>query len=220
MDFSPLYISLKTAGLATIITFILGIYAARFICKLKKYRGFIDGIITLPLVLPPTVVGFFLLLFLGKNSFIGQFLAVFDINIIFSWPATVITAVVVSFPLMYRTTRGAFEQIDKDLIFAARTLGMSEEKIFWKIILPLAKSGILAGAILSFARALGEFGATIMLAGNIPGKTQTMSTAIYSAVQANDQETAFVWAGIIIVVSLMVMVLMNYWLKQQQKVNS
>lgn len=220
MDFSPLYISLKTAGLATIITFILGIYAARFICKLKKYKGFIDGIITLPLVLPPTVVGFFLLLFLGKNSFIGQFLAVFDINIIFSWSATVITAVVVSFPLMYRTTRGAFEQIDKDLIFAARTLGMSEEKIFWKIILPLAKSGILAGAILSFARALGEFGATIMLAGNIPGKTQTMSTAIYSAVQANDQEAAFVWAGIIIVVSLMVMVLMNYWLKQQQKVNS
>lgn len=220
MDFSPLYISLKTAGLATVITFILGIYAARFICKLKKYKGFIDGIITLPLVLPPTVVGFFLLLFLGKNSFIGQFLAVFDINIIFSWSATVITAVVVSFPLMYRTTRGAFEQIDKDLIFAARTLGMSEEKIFWKIILPLAKSGILAGAILSFARALGEFGATIMLAGNIPGKTQTMSTAIYSAVQANDQETAFVWAGIIIVVSLMVMVLMNYWLKQQQKVNS
>ena len=220
MDFSPLYISLKTAGLATVITFILGIYAARFICKLKKYKGFIDGIITLPLVLPPTVVGFFLLLFLGKNSFIGQFLAVFDINIIFSWPATVITAVVVSFPLMYRTTRGAFEQIDKDLIFAARTLGMSEEKIFWKIILPLAKSGILAGTILSFARALGEFGATIMLAGNIPGKTQTMSTAIYSAVQANDQETAFVWAGIIIVVSLMVIVLMNYWLKQQQKVNS
>lgn len=220
MDFSPLYISLKTAGLATVITFILGIYAARFICKLKKYKGFIDGIITLPLVLPPTVVGFFLLLFLGKNSFIGQFLAVFDINIIFSWSATVITAVVVSFPLMYRTTRGAFEQIDKDLIFAARTLGMSEEKIFWKIILPLAKSSILAGAILSFARALGEFGATIMLAGNIPGKTQTMSTAIYSAVQANDQEAAFVWAGIIIVVSLMVIVLMNYWLKQQQKVNS
>ena len=193
---------------------------ARIYLQIKKYQGFIDGIITLPLVLPPTVVGFFLLLFLGKNSFIGQFLAVFDINIIFSWPATVITAVVVSFPLMYRTTRGAFEQIDKDLIFAARTLGMSEEKIFWKIILPLAKSGILAGAILSFARALGEFGATIMLAGNIPGKTQTMSTAIYSAVQANDQETAFVWAGIIIVVSLMVMVLMNYWLKQQQKVNS
>ena len=219
MDFSPLYISLKTATLATCITFVLGIYAARFMRNVKKYQGILDGIITLPLVLPPTVVGFFLLLFLGKNSFIGQFLNLFDINIIFSWTATVITAVVVSFPLMYRTTRGAFEQIDQDLIFAARTLGMSEEKIFWKIILPLAKSGILAGAILSFARALGEFGATIMLAGNIPGKTQTMSTAIYSAVQANDQEAAFVWAGIIIIVSLIVMILMNYWLKQKYIVN-
>ena len=214
-----MYISLKTASLATIITFILGIYAARFIVKLKKYQGFVDGIITLPLVLPPTVVGFFLLLILGKQSFVGKFLDLFDISIIFSWPATVITAVVVSFPLMYRTTRGAFEQIDKDLIFAARTLGMSEEKIFWKIILPLAKSGILAGTILSFARALGEFGATIMLAGNIPGKTQTMSTAIYSAVQANNQEMAFIWAGIIIIVSLIVMVLMNYWLKQQRTLN-
>lgn len=219
MDFSPLYISLKTAGLATIITFILGIYAARFIVKLKRYQGFIDGLITLPLVLPPTVVGFFLLLILGKNSFIGSFLNLFDINIIFSWTATVITAVVVSFPLMYRTTRGAFEQIDQDLIFAARTLGMSEEKIFWKITLPLAKSGILAGTVLSFARALGEFGATIMLAGNIPGKTQTMSTAIYSAVQANNQEIAFIWAGIIIVVSLIIMLLMNYCLKQQRIVN-
>lgn len=219
MDFSPLYISLKTAGLATVITFILGIYAARFIVKFKKYQGFIDVLITLPLVLPPTVVGFFLLLILGKHSLIGNFLNLFDINIIFSWPATVITAVVVSFPLMYRTTRGAFEQIDQDLIFAARTLGMSEEKIFWKIILPLAKSGILAGTVLAFARALGEFGATIMLAGNIPGKTQTMSTAIYSAVQANNQEIAFIWAGIIIVVSLIVMLLMNYWLKQQRRVN-
>lgn len=219
MDFSPLYISLKTAGLATVITFVLGIYAARFIVKLKKYQGFIDGLITLPLVLPPTVVGFFLLLILGKNSLIGSFFNLFDINIIFSWPATVITAVVVSFPLMYRTTRGAFEQIDQDLIFAARTLGMSEEKIFWKITLPLAKSGILAGAVLAFARALGEFGATIMLAGNIPGKTQTMSTAIYSAVQANNQEIAFIWAGIIIVVSLIVMLLMNYSLKQQRRVN-
>ena len=215
MDLSPLYISLKTAGLATVITFIFGIYAARYIRKIKRFQGIIDGIITLPLVLPPTVVGFFLLLFLGRNSFIGQFLNMFDISVIFTWPATVITAVVVSFPLMYRTTRGAFEQIDEDLISAARTLGMSEEKIFWKIIIPLSWSGIMAGMILSFARALGEFGATIMLAGNIPGKTQTMSTAIYSAVQANDQDTAFVWATIIIILSLIVMVLMNYWLKRQ-----
>ncbi len=217
MDFSPLYISIKTAGLATLITFICGIYAARYIGRIKRFQGIIDGIITLPLVLPPTVVGFFLLLFLGKNSFIGQFLQIFDINIIFSWPATVITAVVVSFPLMYRTVKGTFEQINEDYISAARTLGMSEEKIFWKITIPLSWSGIMAGMILSFARALGEFGATIMLAGNIPGKTQTMSTAIYSAVQANDQQTAFMWASIIIVLSLFVMILMNYWLKKQRK---
>ncbi len=217
MDFSPLYISIKTAGLATLITFICGIYAARYIGRIKRFQGIIDGIMTLPLVLPPTVVGFFLLLFLGKNSFIGRFLQIFDINIIFSWPATVITAVVVSFPLMYRTVKGTFEQINEDYISAARTLGMSEEKIFWKITIPLSWSGIMAGTILSFARALGEFGATIMLAGNIPGKTQTMSTAIYSAVQANDQQTAFMWASIIIVLSLFVMILMNYWLKKQRK---
>lgn len=218
MDLSPLIISIKTASLATVITFILGIYAARYIKRIKKYQGIIDGIITLPLVLPPTVVGFFLLLFLGKNSLIGQFLNVFDINIIFSWPATVITATVVSFPLMYRTTRAAFEQVDRDLIAAARTLGASEERIFWKIILPLTKPSIIAGTILSFARALGEFGATIMLAGNIPGKTQTMATAIYSAVQANDQESAFIWAFIIIIFSLIVMVVMNYWLKKQKDI--
>ncbi len=218
MDLSPLIISIKTAGLATAITFVLGIYAARYIRHIKHFQGIIDGIITLPLVLPPTVVGFFLLLFLGKNGFIGQFLQLFDISVIFSWPATVITATVVSFPLMYRTVRGTFEQIDADIISAARTLGMSEERIFWKITVPLSWPGIMAGMILSFARALGEFGATIMLAGNIPGKTQTMSTAIYSAVQANDQDTAFVWAAIIIVLSLVVMVLMNYWLKMQSRV--
>ena len=218
MDLSPLIISIKTASLATVITFVLGIYAARYIKRVKKYQGIIDGIITLPLVLPPTVVGFFLLLLLGKNSFIGQFLNIFDINIIFSWPATVITATVVSFPLMYRTTRAAFEQVDRDLIAAARMLGASEERIFWKIILPLTKPSIIAGTILSFARALGEFGATIMLAGNIPGKTQTMATAIYSAVQANDQESAFIWAFIIIIFSLIVMVVMNYWLKKQKDI--
>lgn len=218
MDLSPLIISVKTAGLATAITFVLGIYAARYIRHIKHFQGIIDGIITLPLVLPPTVVGFFLLLMLGRNSFIGQFLQLFDISVIFSWPATVITATVVSFPLMYRTVRGTFEQIDADIISAARTLGMSEERIFWKIIVPLSWPGIMAGMILSFARALGEFGATIMLAGNIPGKTQTMSTAIYSAVQANDQDTAFVWAAIIIVLSLAVMVLMNYWLKKQSRI--
>lgn len=220
MDLAPLFISLKTALLATAITFFFGLYAARYVMQLERYQGIIDGLFTLPLVLPPTVVGFFLLVFLGKNSIVGKFLLQFDISIVFSWEATVIASTVVAFPLMYRTSRGAFEQIDENLISAARTLGMSEEKIFWRIVLPLSWSGIAAGTILAFARALGEFGATIMLAGNIPGKTQTMATAIYSAVQAGDRDTAYVWAGVIIVLSFVIMILMNYWSNAQKKVSS
>lgn len=220
MDLAPLFISLKTALLATAITFFFGLYAARYVMQLERYQGIIDGLFTLPLVLPPTVVGFFLLVFLGKNSVVGKFLLQFDISIVFSWEATVIASTVVAFPLMYRTSRGAFEQIDENLISAARTLGMSEEKIFWRIVLPLSWSGIAAGTILAFARALGEFGATIMLAGNIPGKTQTMATAIYSAVQAGDRDTAYVWAGVIIVLSFVIMILMNYWSNAQKKVSS
>lgn len=217
MDLAPLFISLKTALLATVITFFLGLYAAFWVIKLERWQGLIDGLFTLPLVLPPTVVGFFLLIVLGKNSFIGKFLSQFDISIVFSWEATVIASTVVAFPLMYRTARGAFEQIDYNLISAARTLGMSERKIFWRIILPLSWSGVAAGTILAFARALGEFGATIMLAGNIPGKTQTMATAIYSTVQAGNRDAAYLWSGIIIVISFVVMILMNYWSKAQKK---
>ena len=220
MDLAPLFISLKTALLATVITFFFGLYGARYVMKLERYQGIIDGIFTLPLVLPPTVVGFFLLILLGKNSLVGKFLLQFDLSIVFSWEATVIASTVVAFPLMYRTTRGAFEQVDHNLISAARTLGMSEERIFWRIILPLSWSGIAAGTVLAFARALGEFGATIMLAGNIPGKTQTMATAIYSAVQAGDRETAYVWAGVIIIISFVIMILMNYWSNAQKKVNT
>lgn len=216
MDLSPLFISIKTALLATTITFFLGLYAARYIRGRQQWQGLLDGVLTLPLVLPPTVVGFFLLLLLGKNSYIGQLLQQVDIQVVFSWEATVIAATVVAFPLMYRTTRGAFEQVDKNYVYAARTLGMSEEGIFWKIIIPLSWPGIAAGAILAFARALGEFGATIMLAGNIPGKTQTMSTAIYSAVQSGDRDTAFIWAFVIILLSLVIMILMNYWTNRQK----
>jgi molybdate transport system permease protein len=217
MDWSPLFISLKTALWATVLTFFSGIYAAYQINRLKRWQGVIDGILTLPLVLPPTVIGFFLLLFLGKNSAIGKFLQQFDIQVIFSWEATVIAATVVAFPLMYRTARGAFEQIDDDYVQAARTLGMSELKIFRRVIIPLAWPGLAAGTILAFARALGEFGATIMLAGNIPKRTQTMSTAVYAAVQANDRATSFLWAGIIILLSIAIIVLMNYWLNRQKK---
>ncbi|MBP2630863.1 MAG: molybdate transporter, permease protein [Firmicutes bacterium] len=218
MNLSPLIISLKTAFLATVITFFLGIFAAHFVVKMKRFQGIMDAILTLPMVLPPTVVGFFLLLFFGKNSLIGKFLLSFDITFVFSWEATVVAAVVVSLPLMYRTTRGAFEQIDKNIIYAARTLGVSETKIFWRVILPNSWYGVMAGVILSFTRALGEFGATIMVAGNIPGLTQTMSTAIYSAVQAGDNETAFQWVLIVVMISFAVIMLLNYWTKNQNEI--
>lgn len=214
---SPLYISLKTAALATVLTFFLGIFLAYVVVSMKRFQGVFDAIITLPMVLPPTVVGFFLLLFLGKRSTIGQILLSFDIQFVFTWQAAVTAAVVVSLPLMYRTARGAFEQIDRNIIHAARTLGVSEWRIFWHVLLPNAKGGILAGLVLSFTRALGEFGATIMVAGNIPGRTQTMSTAIYAAVQANDDATAFLWVGIVVAFSLVVVTLMNAWLSYATK---
>lgn len=209
MEISPLIVTLKTAIFSTAITFFLGIFLAYRVTKMKKFKNLADAIIILPMVLPPTVVGFFLLLIFGKKSLIGQFFLQFDINFVFTWKAAVISAVIVSLPLMYRTTRGAFENLDKNIIFAAQTLGASNEKIFLKIILPNARFGILAGIILSFTRALGEFGATIMFAGNIPGKTQTMSTAIYSAVQANDYESAFRWAAALIIFSLIFIILLN-----------
>ena len=211
LDLSPLWISLKVALPATIFTFVLGICAARTVVKLKHGQAVLDGLFTLPLVLPPTVVGFFLLLAFGKNSLVGQFFSQFGFSFIFSWQGAVIASTVVSFPLMSRTVRGAFEQINPEYLYAARTLGMTERKIFRKIMLPLAWPGILAGTILSFARALGEFGATIMIAGNIPGKTQTMSVAVYTAVQAGDRESAFLWVMIIVCFSFVMMLALNFW---------
>ena len=212
MEISPLIITLKTAVVSTIITFFIGIALAYFVVNLKRGQSLADAIITLPMVLPPTVVGFFLLLMFGKRSLIGQFLLQFDFSLVFTWQATVIAAVIVSMPLMYRTTRGAFEQLDSNIIYAARTLGVSEWQIFWHILIPNTKSGILAGLVLSFTRALGEFGATIMFAGNIPGVTQTMSTAIYAAVQANDYDLAFQWAMALVAFSLVFIVIMNTWI--------
>lgn len=211
MDWSPLIISIKTAVLATVITFFLGIYAAHQVLKLKgKLQWVLDGIFTLPLVLPPTVAGFFLLLLFGKRGPLGKFLALFDIQIVFTWSATVIAAVVIAFPLMYRSAKAAFEQIDKNVIYAGRTLGMAEIKIFWSIIMPLALPGIISGGILAFARALGEFGATLMIAGNIKGVTQTVPVAIYSATQGNKMDQAMLWVGIIVGISFIVVFFMNY----------
>ena len=219
MDFSPLWISLKTAFLATIITSIIGIFISYKMANYKgRGRGLIDGVFTLPLILPPTVIGFFLLLICGKNGFVGKIFMSFNKNIIFSWSATVIAATVVAFPMMYRTCRSAFEQIDKNMISAARTLGLSETKIFFKIAIPLAWPGIIGGLVLSFARALGEFGATLMIAGNIPGKTQTMPVAIFFAVEGGDMNKAMMWVMIIVAISIAMILLLNYWSEFQQKI--
>ena len=214
---SPLIISLEVAGLATVMTFFLGIALAYGVLQLRSRLAstIADAVITLPLVLPPTVVGFFLLLLLGKRSAIGSALLALDLPLVFTWRAAVIAAVIVSLPLMYRTARGAFEALDRNMIHAAQTLGVSNGRIFWRIIVPNARHGILAGLVLSFARALGEFGATIMFAGNIPGRTQTMSTAIYAAVQANNYDLALRWAIIISLFSLIFIGAMNLYLKRE-----
>jgi molybdate transport system permease protein len=218
MDLTPLWISIKTAVTATVITFILGILAAWFVLGYRgKLKGLIDSIFTLPMVLPPTVVGFFLLVVFGRNGTFGKFLYTHGIQIIFSWYANVLAAAVVAFPLMYKTVRGAFEQVDINLIYAARTLGASEWKVFWRIIIPNAWPGVAAGTILAFARALGEFGATLMVAGNIPGKTQTIPVAIFFAAEGGDMKLALTWVVLIFVISFVVMTLMNYWTEYQKK---
>ncbi|MEG4322023.1 MULTISPECIES: molybdate ABC transporter permease subunit [unclassified Microcoleus] len=217
-DLSPLWISLKTSAIATFFTFFLGISAARWMLSTRiRGKALIEGIFISPLVLPPTVVGFLLLLLFGRNGAIGQLLLKFDLTIIFTWQAAVITATVVSFPLMYKTALGSFEQIDANLLNAARTLGASEWTVFWRIMLPLAWPGILAGTILAFARALGEFGATLMLAGNIPGQTQTIPMAIYFAVESGDMRQAAIWVLIVLSLAFSVLTAVNYWTDLQKK---
>jgi len=217
MDISPLWISLKVAFAATVFTFFLGIIAARAVLSAGRFKSVVDGIFSLPMVLPPTVTGFFLLLIFGKNSVVGTFLSKLGINVLFTWQGAVVAATAVAFPIMYRTARGAFEQVDPNLIYAARTLGMSESKIFLRIMLPVSWPGVAAATILSFARAMGEFGATIMLAGNIPGRTRTMSIAIYTAVQSGDRALAYRWVAVIMAISFITVFLMNYWTDCQAK---
>lgn len=211
LDLSPLRISFATTVVATAFTFVLGVLAAKAMYGTKgRMRGWIDGVLTLPLVLPPTVVGFLLLLAFGRRSVIGQALEHLGFTIAFSWPATVIAAVVVAFPLMYRTALGGFEQVNPTLLEAARTLGASEWRVFRRVLLPLAWPGVLAGTVLASARALGEFGATLMLAGNIPGRTQTLPIAIFSAAEGGDMRTATVWVLLIIALSFGIIALLNY----------
>jgi molybdate transport system permease protein len=200
---------MQVALFATVITFLTGILAAALTMRMKRGRNVLDGLLTLPLVLPPTVIGFFLLLIFGRNGLVGGLLLKLEMTVIFTLTGAVIAAATVSFPLMYRTARGALESFDPDLINAARTLGMPEWRIFLKVILPNIKSSILAGTVLSFARAMGEFGATIMVAGNIPGRTQTMSTAVYTAVQSGNREAAFLWSALICLISFAVVFILN-----------
>ena len=217
IDPSPLLISLATTCAATAATFLLGLAAARRMYGMRgSLRAWIDGLLTLPLVLPPTVVGFFLLVLLGRRSFIGHALEQIGVVIVFSWPATVIAATVVAFPLMYRTTLGAFEQVNPNLLDGARTLGASEWTVFRRVLLPMASPGVLAGTVLAFARAMGEFGATLMLAGNIPGRTQTMPLAIFFAAEDGDMRVAFLWVSLIVVLSLAIIRLLH-WERKTRK---
>ena len=213
MDWSPIGISMKTASLSILVTFFLGLIVAWFLVKIKNDTAkiILDGIFTLPLVLPPTVVGFFLLYVFGVRGPIGKFfIEFFAVKIAFSWWATVIAAVVMSFPLMYRSARGAFEPVDSNLPDAGRTLGMSEWKIFWKVLFANALPGIISGGILAYARGLGEFGATAMLAGNIAGQTRTLPMAVYSEVAAGNMGEASYYVIVIIVIAFIAIFIMDF----------
>ena len=211
LDWSPLFISLKTGIAATVISFFLGIFAARKAVKASpRKKAVIDGILTLPMVLPPTAAGFFLLLLFSRRRPLGSFLfEQFDIKVVQTWLGCVIAATVIAFPLMYRNARAAMEQIDMNLVYAGRTLGMSDLRIFWTVIMPTAGPGIASGTVLTFARALGEYGATSMLAGNIPGRTGTISQKIAMVIQDGDYLTAGIWVGIVMIIAFLIIFLMN-----------
>ena len=212
LDWSPLWISLKTAVVTTIICFFLGIFLARKVMKLSSpWDNFLDGLLTLPMVLPPTVAGFFLLLLFSKRRAFGIFLFEhFGIKVVQSFLGCVVAATVISLPLMYRNARSAFSLVPKDLVYAGQTLGMSEFSIFWKIIVPLSAPGIFSGTVLSFARALGEYGATSMLAGNIPGKTATISQSVALVMQDQDYATAGFWVMIVLLLSFGILTLYQF----------
>ena len=211
MDLFPLWNSLRIGAISSVIVFFLGIAASYYIAKLPKIiKGIIDVILTLPLVLPPTVVGYILLCALGPDFFIGKWLySLFEIKLVMQWWSAIFAVVVVTFPLMYRTARGAFESFDETLSQAGQTLGLSNAYIFWKIKMPYCKQGIIAGFVLSFARAIGEFGATSMVAGYTPGETVTVSTEVYQLWKIGNNELAFKWVMINILISTVVLLAVN-----------
>ncbi|WP_438311111.1 molybdate ABC transporter permease subunit [Sporosarcina sp. FA9] len=216
VNYSPLWLSLKTATIATVIVFIVGMFLARLLARNSFFgKSVIEAIILLPLVLPPTVVGFGLLYLFGKNGFLGRLLLdLFEFQVVFSWYAVIIAAVVVSFPLMYQSASAAFKQFDENIENAAYTMGASKWKVFRTISFPLAWPGLLAGLVLSFARALGEFGATLMLAGYIPNVTDTIPLAIYFAVESGNMEMAKFWVLIIVSLGFTAILWLNWWSKR------
>ena len=210
MDLYPLYNSLRIAALSSVIVFFTGIFAAYQVAKMPRaVKGILDVVLTLPMVLPPTVCGYFLLLLFGTRRPLGQLLASLDIKLVMNWPGGVAAAVVVSFPLMYRTARGAFESFDRNLAWAGQTLGLSNTWIFWKIRMRSCRQGILAGIVLAFARALGEYGATSMLIGYTPGRTATVSTTVYQLWRTNDESGAFFWVMVNLAISAAVLLTVN-----------
>lgn len=211
MDWFPLYNSIRIAAIATVIIFFFGIFLAYYIAKLPRMlKGVLDCILTLPLVLPPTVIGFFILKSIGKNGSVGKMLMqLFNTKITMTWYASVIAVIIVTFPLMYRTVRSSFEAFDKNLIYAGKTLGLSNTFIFWKILIPNCKEGILAGIVLSFARGLGEYGATSMVSGYTPGRTATISTTVYQLWREGNDALAYKWVFINVVISFVVLVSLN-----------
>lgn len=211
MDWFPLLNSLRIAAISAVIVFFTGIAVAYYIARLPAViKGILDVILTLPMVLPPTVVGYFLLTWMGNKSIFGiKFYEMFGQRLVMNWYSAIFAAIVVAFPLMYRTSRGAFENFDKDLAYAGQTLGLSNTFIFWRITIPYCRQGIIAGAVLSFARALGEYGATSMVAGYTPGKTATISTTVYQLWRTGNDALAFKWVMINIVISAVVLLAVN-----------
>lgn len=210
MDWYPLWNSLRIAAASCVTVFFVGIFAAYYVAKLPRWvKGILDVFFTLPMVLPPTVCGYFLLLVFGVKRPIGMFLSELGVQVVMTWYGGILASSVVAFPLMYRTARGAFESFDETLAYAGQTLGLSNTYIFWKIRMPACRQGILAGTVLAFARALGEYGATSMLIGYIPGKTATISTTVYQLWRTNDEAEAFVWVMVNLGISTVILLIVN-----------
>ena len=210
MDWFPLWNSFRISAIACVLVFFLGLFCAYYIARLPRMvKGILDVILTLPMVLPPTVCGYFLLMLFGPKRPIGQFLLQHGIQFAMTWYGGILTAAVVAFPLMYRTARGAFESFDETLAWSGKTLGLSNTYIFWRIRMPACKQGILAGTVLAFARALGEYGATSMLIGYTPGRTATISTTVYQLWRTNDGQGAFFWVVVNLVISAAVLLIVN-----------